>query len=117
MTDSLHTLFAAWGDPTPEGRASKTDAAIGPRFYYSDPNSPAPIEGRDAYLEYVAQFSAMMPGAAAKVVAVSEHHGHVRATVDFEKDGKRMVRGQYFADLEDGKVVRLIGFTGMGEPD
>ncbi|AHC99906.1 nuclear transport factor 2 family protein [Leisingera methylohalidivorans] len=117
MTDSIHTLFAAWGDPSPETRAAKTDAAIGPRFYYSDPNCPAPIESRGAYLEYVAQFSAMMPGAAATVVAVSAHHGHARATVDFEKDGKRMVRGQYFADLEDGKVVRLIGFTGMGEPD
>ncbi|WP_264210918.1 nuclear transport factor 2 family protein [Leisingera thetidis] len=117
MTDSLHTLFAAWGDPAPEGRAAKTDAAIGPRFYYSDPNTPAPIEGRAAYLDYIAQFSAKMPGAAAKVVAVSQHHGHARATVDFEKDGKRMVRGQYFADLHDGKVVRLIGFPGMGEPD
>ncbi|WP_291731237.1 nuclear transport factor 2 family protein [Leisingera sp. F5] len=117
MTDSLITLFAAWGDPSPEDRAAKTDAALGPRFYYSDPNTPVPIEGRDAYLDYIAQFSAMMPGAAAKVVAVSEHHGHARATVDFLKDGQLMVRGQYFADLEDAKVVRLIGFTGMGEPD
>lgn len=116
MTESIHILFAAWGDPTPEGRVAKTDAAIGPEFYYSDPNTPAPIEGRDAYLEYIAQFSARMPGAEAKVVAVSEHHGHARATVDFLKDGTRMVRGQYFADLQDGKVVRLIGFTGMGEP-
>jgi len=117
MTDSIHTLFTAWGDPSPEARVEKTDAAIGPEFYYSDPNTPAPITTRDAYLGYIAQFSAMMPGAVARVVAVSEHHGHARATVDFEKDGKRMVRGQYFADLEDGKVVRLIGFTGMGEPD
>ncbi|KIC16962.1 hypothetical protein [Leisingera sp. ANG-Vp] len=117
MTDSLNTLFAAWGDPTPETRAAKTDAAIGPHFYYSDPNTPAPIESRGAYLDYIAQFAAMMPGASAQVVASSEHHGHVRATVDFLKDGALMVRGQYFADLEDGKVVRLIGFPGMGEPD
>lgn len=117
MTDSLHILFSAWGDPSPETRAAKSDAALGPDFYYSDPNTPVPITTRDAYLHYLAQFSAMMPKGSAKIVAVSEHHGHARATVDFEKDGKRMMRGQYFADLQDGKVVRLIGFTGMGEPD
>ncbi|EDZ48695.1 conserved hypothetical protein [Rhodobacterales bacterium Y4I] len=100
----------------PEGRVAKTDAAIGPGFYYSDPSTPAPIEGRGAYLDHIAQFSAKMPGAEAKVAAVPEHHGHARATVEFLKDGTRMVRGQYFADLQDGKVVRLIGFTGMGEP-
>ncbi|MEX0366897.1 MAG: nuclear transport factor 2 family protein [Ruegeria sp.] len=117
MTDCIHTLFAAWGDPSPEGRAEKTDAAIGPNFYYSDPNAPEPVQGRDAYLAYIAMFGEMMPGASAKVVHISEHRSHARATVDFLKDGALMVRGQYFADLEDGRVVRLIGFPGMGEPE
>lgn len=117
MTTCIHTLFSAWGAPSPEERAAKTDAAIGPNFYYSDPNAPDPIQGRDAYLDYIAQFSAMMPGATAKVVAVSEHHGHLRATVDFVKDGQRMMRGQYFADLEKHRLLRVIGFSGMGEPD
>lgn len=117
MTTRIHTLFSAWGDPSPETRAAKTDAAIGPNFYYSDPNAPEPILGRDAYLDYIAQFTAQMPGARAEVVAVSEHHGHLRATVDFAKDGQRMMRGQYFADLAEGKLLRVIGFTGMGEPD
>ncbi|MEP2717154.1 nuclear transport factor 2 family protein, partial [Pseudophaeobacter sp.] len=113
----LHTLFSAWGDPSPDARAAKTDAAIGPNFYYSDPNAAEPIQSREAYLDYIAQFSAMMPGATAEVVAISEHHGHLRATVDFAKDGQRMARGQYFADMSDGRLQRVIGFTGMGEPD
>ena len=118
MTDILETLFSAWGDPTPEGRATKTDAALGPDFYYADPNTPEPVVGRDSYLAYITQFAAMMPGATAKVVAVSQHNGFARATVDFLKEnGDAMMRGQYFADINDGKITRLIGFTGMGEPE
>lgn len=117
MNDCLHSLFAAWGTPSPEARATHTDAAIGPNFYYADPNTPAPIEGRDAYLTYIAQFAEMMPGASAEVVAVSSHNSHARATVDFSSGGKRMMRGQYFADFQDGRIVRLIGFTGTGEPE
>jgi len=117
MTKLLETLFSAWGDPLPDGRAEKTDAAIAPDFYYADPNSPAPVIGRDAYLAYIAMFGDMMPGASARVVAVSEHNGHARATVDFLKDGEQMMRGQYFADITDGRITRLIGFTGTGEPN
>lgn len=117
MNELLETLFSAWGDPSADGRASKTDAAIAPDFYYADPNSPGPITGRDGYLAYIAQFGEMMPGATARVVAVAAHNDHARATVDFLRDGEHMMRGQYFADMKDGKITRLIGFTGMGEPD
>jgi hypothetical protein len=117
MTKCIHTLFSAWGDPNSDGRARKTDAAIDSSFYYCDPNVPTPLSGRDDYLGYITQFGQMMPGASAEVVAISEHHGHVRATVDFLKDGKPMMRGHYFGDIKDGKVTRLIGFPGTGEPD
>lgn len=117
MTDCLHTLFSAWGDPSAESRAAKTDAALASDFYYSDPNTTDPVIGRDAYLTYITGFGDNMPGASAQVVAVAFHHGHARATVDFNKDGARMMRGQYFADIDDGRVTRLIGFPGMGEPD
>ena len=113
----MQTLFSAWGDPSPDGRAAKTDAAIGPGFFYADPNIPSPVTGRDAYLAYIAQFGEMMPGASANVVTVSDHHGFARATVDFLRDGESMMRGQYFADITDGRITRLIGFVGMGEPD
>ena len=117
MTECIHTLFSAWGDPSSDGRASKTDAAIGSGFYYADPNTPDPLRNRDAYLAYITQFGDMMPGAEAKVVATSKTHDHIRATVDFMKDGAPMMRGQYFADVKGGKIIRLIGFAGMGEPD
>ena len=116
MTDCLYTLFSAWGDPSPEARASKTDAAIGATFYYADPNAPAPLRTRDDYLAYIQMFSDMSPGATAKVVAVSEKHGHARATVEFVINKDMSQFGQYFADIQDGKITRLIGFSGMGEP-
>jgi hypothetical protein len=32
MTDIFETLFSAWGDPKPEGRAAKTNASLGTEF-------------------------------------------------------------------------------------
>lgn len=115
MTDCLHTLFSAWGDPFAEARAAKTNAAAHPDFYYSDPNAPAPIHGRDGYLAHIQMFGDMAPGARAEVVSISEHHGHARATVAFVM-GERTQYGQYFADITDGKIIRIVGFAGMGEP-
>jgi hypothetical protein len=84
---------------------------------YIDPNVSAPITTRDGYLAYVTTFGEGMPGASAQVVAVSEHHDHMRATVDFCKDGEPMMRGQYYAEIEYGKVTKLVGFMGTGEPE
>jgi hypothetical protein len=25
-------------------------------------------------------------------------------------------RGQYFIDIKDGKIARIVGYAGMGEP-
>ena len=116
MTDCIHTLFSAWGDPSPEARATATDAAIGPEFYYSDPNAPAPIHSRDDYLTYIQMFGEMAPGAIAKVVDISGKNGHARAIVDFIINETITQRGQYFVDLKDGKIARIVGFSGMGEP-
>ena len=116
MTDCIHTLFLAWGDPSPEARATATDAAIGPELYYSDPNPPAPIHSCDDYLTYIQMFGEMAPGAIAKVVDISEKNGHARATVDFIINETITQRGQYFVDLKDGKIARIVGFSGMGEP-
>lgn len=117
MTHSIETLFTAWGDPTPEGRAEKTDAALGATFTYADPNTPNPITSRDDYLAHIANFVQMMPGAAAQVEARSETHGSVRATVAFTRDGAVMMHGQYFGDTDDtGRLTRVVGFAGLGEP-
>ena len=101
MTECIHSLFAAWGATSPEERETLTDAAIGPEFYYADPNTPTAITDRATYLEYIAMFSQAMPGGSARVVDIAEHHGHVRATVEFLKDGTPMMRGQVTYSPED----------------
>ena len=117
MTDCLTILFDAWGDASADDRAAKTDAVIAGDFTYCDPNTTEPLHGREAYLSHIATFAEMMPGASAKIVQVDEHHGFARATVDFLKDEAPMMRGQYFAELADGRVKRLVGFPGTGIPD
>lgn len=114
MAQALHDFFAAWGDPSPDRRAALTEAAIGPGFTYTDPNAPDVIAGRDAYLAYLAQFGDMMPGASARVDDIAEHHGHARATVAFLRDGDVMMTGQYFANLTEGRITRIVGFAGTG---
>ncbi|WP_282091544.1 nuclear transport factor 2 family protein [Epibacterium ulvae] len=117
MTDCITTFFSAWGDLPPESRADKLTAALGPQFTYADPNTPDVVTGQAAFLEYVAQFTAHMPDGEARVVATSQTASCTRVTVDFLSNGTHMMRGQYFADLDTaGKITRMIGFIGLGEP-
>ncbi|MEP1933813.1 MAG: nuclear transport factor 2 family protein [Paracoccaceae bacterium] len=117
MTDALNALFSAWGDTDPKSRAATLGSALATDFYYADPQVPAPITNLDDLAGYLAGFTEHMPGASAQVAgAPSSHNGHVRVFVDFMKDDARMMRGQYFADLDDaGKITRLVGFAGTGE--
>ncbi len=118
MADALTAVFSAWGDSDPKSRAATLGAALAPEFYYADPQVPSPITNLDDFLGYLAGFTEHMPGASAQVAGKpSAHNGHVRVFVDFMKDGARMMRGQYFADLDDtGRITRLIGFAGTGDP-
>lgn len=117
MADCIHTLFSAWGLDDSDGRAAKTDAVIGADFAYTDPSLEGFLTGRDAYLTHIARFGEKMPGASVHIVDVSESNGFARATVDCLAGGKAMMRGQYFAEIVNGKVARLVGFTGTGSPE
>jgi ketosteroid isomerase-like protein len=118
MSDSIKKSFDAWGETDADKRAAMIADITGNSFYYADPNTPEPITSAEAFVEYLAMFTQHMPNAGAQVVSVSEHHGHARATVAFTAGGKEMMRGQYFADLDaQGRITRLIGFTGNGEED
>lgn len=116
MSDTITSFFAAWGEPDMPKRAAMTAGAISDNFYYADPNAPDVITSLVGFVAYLGMFSKAMPGASAEVVSVSEHNGHARATVDFKSNGQTMMRGQYFADLDDeGRITRMVGFTGTGE--
>ena len=117
MADALTAVFSAWGDTDPKSRAATLGAALADSFYYADPQVPSPITNLDDFLAYLDGFTQHMPGASAQVAGKpSAHNGHVRTFVDFMKDGTRMMRGQYFADLDEtGRITRLIGFAGTGD--
>lgn len=118
MAEALDTFFAAWEVADSAVRLALLTEAVGARLYYLDPNTPDPVTSLTAMNDYLAAFSAKMPGAAAAVIDATEHHGFARATVAFRKDGTTMMHGQYFADLDSsGRILRLIGFTGTGAPE
>ncbi|MCG7493618.1 nuclear transport factor 2 family protein [Thalassobius sp. Cn5-15] len=119
MTHPLDQFFAAWrkDDADAQGSAQRAalSAVLSPNCTYADPNTPAPLVGAEAVIDYVSMFSIQMPGAAARVLTVDTHHGFARATVDFINNETVLMRGQYFAELEGGTLSRLVGFTGMGD--
>lgn len=117
MTNSITTFFSAWSEPDSGARAQILERCVSPNVVYADPNTPAPLSSSDDLNGYLAMFTQHMPGASADVVSLSEHSESARATVDFVKDGAAMMRGQYFADLDNaGRITRIIGFTGNGDP-
>ncbi|MDG2340928.1 MAG: nuclear transport factor 2 family protein [Paracoccaceae bacterium] len=116
MSEALKSHFSAWGEADADKRAEIIRANAGDSFYYVDPNTPAPMNSVDEFLEYLDMFTSQMPCGGAETAAISTHNNHARATVDFTMGGKSMMRGQYFADLDaDGKITILVGFTGMGD--
>ena len=71
-------------------------------------------ESRDGLVVHVAEFL-LVPGATAEVADFTEHHGHARATVNFLKDGKTMMQGQYYGRFaHGGQLAHLVGFNGTG---
>lgn len=121
MSDLIETFFDAWGMDDDAARAKAVAAAFADSGTYADPRSPETLTGPAAIAEYVNMFSANAPGWTAKVVKTDTTGNAVRATVAFGgmgPDGSEMIQhGQYFTDLQDGKIMRMIGFVGTGAPE
>lgn len=115
MTTSISEFFNGWGA---EDATANITAAFGDSVYYCDPQCPAPLTDVAGLAQMVAMFGQHMPGGSAEVVKIDEHNGHARATVAFKMGDKAMMHGHYFADLDaNGKIIRLVGFPGLGQPD
>jgi ketosteroid isomerase-like protein len=120
MSDPIETFFAAWGMDDDTARADAIASVYAPDGTYADPRSDGMLSG-SAIAKYVNMFSANAPGWTAKVVASSSTADCHRATFAFGgqgPDGSEMVQhGQYFADIADGKITRMVGFVGLGAPE
>ncbi|MEM9580578.1 MAG: nuclear transport factor 2 family protein [Pseudomonadota bacterium] len=121
MSTAIETFFDAWGLSDDAARRSSIEASFAGDGTYADPRSQGVLSGADAIAEYVNMFSANAPGWTAKVVKSDEIAGSVRATVAFGgtgPDGNEMVQhGQYFIDMNGGKIARMVGFVGTGAPE
>jgi len=121
IMSAIETFFSAWGMDSDADRLAAISTAYAAGGTYADPRSQGALTGAEAIAAYVNMFSANAPGWTAKVVKSDETAGSIRATVAFGgmgPDGKDMVQhGQYFADLEDGKITRMTGFVGTGAPE
>jgi len=116
MTDKISLFFDAWGMADSDRMQALQDAAH-PDLIYTDPNTAEPVVGLGAMDQYLAMFIQHMPGSAAKAVSVDTHFNYARVTVDFLMKGAATMRGQYFAELDDdGRISRMVGFIGTGDP-
>ena len=120
MSDAVTAFFDTWGLSDDDARAKAIAAVYSEDGTYADPRAQEPMVGPEAVAAYVNMFSANAPGWTAKVVTSDEIAGAVRATIAFGglgPDGNEMVQlGQYFAETSDGRITRMIGFVGTGEP-
>lgn len=118
MTDSVSTFFEAWQIGDANARREKIATSVVADIKYDDPRTSETINGIEALSEYVGMFSANAPGWSAKVVKSDTIGGVTRTTVAFSgkgPDGAEKVQlGQYFAEMEQGLVSRLVGFVGTG---
>jgi len=117
----LATFFDAWGTTDDAVQAKAIASTYASDGTYADPRSSGVLTGPGAIAEYVAMFSANAPGWTARVVKEDTIGTTTRATIAFGgkgPDGSDMVQhGQYFAEIENDKITRMVGFVGTGEPE
>lgn len=120
-TSLIETFFSAWGMDDDSQRAATIAGVMATDTTYADPRAPETLTGPQAIADYVNMFSANAPGWTATVVKADETAGSVRATVAFGgkgPDGGDMVQhGQYFVDIADDRITRMVGFVGTGAPE
>jgi hypothetical protein len=120
MSNAIDTFFSAWGMSDANQRRDAIAKAIADDAQYADPRSDGALTGLDAITGYVSMFSENAPGWQATVIKSDETAGSIRSTVAFGgkgPDGSDMVQhGQYFAECADGKITKMVGFVGTGEP-
>lgn len=114
MTKAIEDFFAAWTNPDAAAREALISGAMTDGAVYADPRTETPMTGAAALAEYTGMFASM--GMPVAVVNTSTTLSHVRATLQFGA-GEQSQMGQYCVDMDDsGKIVRIVGFAGMGEP-
>lgn len=120
MSDSISTFFEAWQIEDASARRQKITEAVVEGIEYDDSRTAETIHGIEALSDYVGMFSANAPGWSAKVVKSDTIGGVTRSTVAFSgsgPDGAAQVQlGQYFSEMQGGRVARFVGFVGTGEP-
>ena len=114
MTTSINDFFTAWTNADGDARVALISGAMAEGAFYADPRTDAPMTDATAIADYVGMFASM--GMPVTVVNLSTTLTHVRATVQFG-EGDQGQMGQYCVDLDAaGKITRMVGFAGMGEP-
>lgn len=120
MSDLISAFFEAWQIEDASARLEKITGAVAKNIQYSDPRTPETITGIDALNDYVGMFSANAPGWSARVMKSDTNDSMTRSTVAFSgkgPDGAEQVQlGQYFVEKDGGRISRMIGFAGTGEP-
>lgn len=117
MSYSIKRFFEAWG--AEEGATDEIiSEAMTEGAYYADPRSQGGLSGPQAISQYVKMFGANAPGWTAKVIKEDVTADYIRVTVAFGgigPDGSTKVQhGQYFVEMENGCIKRMIGFAGTG---
>jgi hypothetical protein len=89
---------------------------VAPEGTYTD--RPSHAEGREAPVELMGDFLQKFPGA--QIVPTSHadfHHGMLRFTWQFiGGDGKTVTEGIDFVVGNDGRLQRIVGFSGPIKP-
>ena len=121
MADPISTFFSAWQLESSEERLATVTSAVTTDVAYDDPRTPDTVSGAAALSDYVGMFSANAPGWSARVVKADTMAGVTRATIAFGgpgPDGAEVEQlGQYFVEMEDDRIARMVGFVGTGAPE
>ena len=112
VTATIDTYLEAYGETDAGRRRELIDKIWAPDGQLIDP--PLDAAGRDAISEMAAAVQGQFPGHSfRRTSAVDAHHGFARYGWDLvAADGSVTVSGVDVAELDDGRLRRVVGFFG-----
>jgi hypothetical protein len=121
MSEVIRTFFEAWEEQSDEQRLEILKCSVGKAVTYDDPRTDDTLHGIEALNAYLGMFSSNAPGWFAKALKIDEISNVSRVLAGFSgigPDGSEHTQyGQYFIEHDAGRISRMVGFAGLGNPE
>jgi hypothetical protein len=110
--NAIQTLLQAWNSTDPNERQRLLEACTTTDLKYVDPHVPAPLQDRNAMLEFLTTFRSRLPHQLELDGTPDTHHHVFRFDwlLRHPQDNSVLSKGEFIGELAADRIQNIIGF-------